>query len=346
MTTDELIHKADITYEKAYAYFMSNSLLVARDTFREAYRLYRKNGSGKYNLNDAAFYLSLCLIETDNRLQALQEAEDLLISYVRDDETIVDGIPRIFILGKAYSLMGKSKLMRMVCRETIEAAVGDENLARCLAGATYAATTEREAYRYAIEALPLLRATNNCTESMAIVLAALAQDTEGLPAKERMEYSEELLVLLNSIKQHPILPSLTEAYMIQSYICAEQALWESALMKAKLALNTTADMETSNVLVSSIYRHIAYLYNMMGDTCEATVAMFEALKAETEFIPDPPSNARALHGIGERLAQCGLFRFAAKAEILSLRCLIDDGDHSFSQLKSSIVALRKYDNSY
>ena len=344
MRYEESMHQADTAYQAAIKLFEKCDLKAAKEEFRKAFQTYRKCGNNSSEITDAAFYLAVCLVETANNQDQLWEAEDLLIRYARDEECVVGKIPRVCVLAKVYNMLGKTKLMRLVSKETIAKATNTEERAYALAGAVYAAIPgTTEAYQYANEALPFLQTVGTQSEALAIVLEGMARAVEHLAVQERLEYAYELAGLLKDIPPHPMLPTLYDAYMIISYIYTEQANWQEGLNSAIFAKNI-ATVTNDDLAVASTYNHIASLYDMMGAPGESAKAHFEALKYGVTFHGvDLLAYARKLKEVAEKLAQYGDFRQAVSAQLLSLRCLIDSDDCTYNQIRESIIMLQHYE---
>lgn len=286
----------------------------------------------------------MCIVKSANSHDELMEAEDLLIRYVSNNDTIA-GIPRMSLLGKVYKLLGRTKLMHHVCSERINMATSDEDRAYTLAGAVYASITGTDTYHYAKDALPLLRAMGNRSEAMAIVLEALSKSVQYLTPQERLAYAEELLALLKELPSHPMLPTQTETYLLLSHIYIEQAKWHEALQYAILAVDSaTADVnDGSNQEVASICRLMVRLYEMMNEPREAIVTRFKALKMEVLFCSDLLLYAEEFHKVADELAQIREYRLATSAQLLSLRCLIDSDEPTYNQIRESVILLQNYE---
>lgn len=339
MTRDKLIRQADSSYETGLALFSRCDLAAAREAFRTTYQIYRKNGNGGGKIFDTAFYLALCIVETAKNHEELHEAEDLILRFVRDGDTI-SGIPRIAVLGKIYTLLGRTKLMRLVCNESIAMATTDEERGLALAGAVYAANPGKDAFRFASEALPLLRVTSKHSEAQALVLEAMARAVNHLTLRERQSYANELLTLLKELHPHPMLLSISEAYMLLSYLKIEEAEWRDALEYAILALNYTG----SDPEGAAIYMHISRINEMMDELGEALKARYKALMMSISFYgSDMLAYAKELSDVATQLAERCEYRFAVSAQLLSLRCLADSDDPTYDQIRKSVIMLQEYE---
>lgn len=339
MTRDELIRQADSSFETGIALFDRCDLVAAKEAFKIAYQIYRKNGNGGGKIFDTAFYLALCIVEAEKNHEELHEAEDLILRFVRDKDTIY-GIPRIALLGRIYTLLGKTKLMHLVCNESIAMATTEEERGLALAGAVYAANPGKDAFRFASEALPLLRATGKHSEALAIVLEAMARAVNHLTLQERQLYANELLTLLKALHPHPMMLSISEAYMLLSYLKMEEAEWRDALEYAILALNYTGrDLEGA-----AIYMHISKINDMMDEPDEALKARYKALKMSVSFYgSDMLAYAKELSDVATQLAERCEYRFAVSAQLLSLRCLVDSDDPTYDQIRKSVIMLQEYE---
>ena len=113
MTDTEPLVYADESFRKGMDLFKECKPEDAKGLFRIAYQLYRKYDKQGERISDAAFFLAQSIVESPNNNDELLEAEDLLIRF-HDDETNSEEIPRIYVLGKVYTLLGRSKLMHLV----------------------------------------------------------------------------------------------------------------------------------------------------------------------------------------------------------------------------------------
>lgn len=343
-TKDEMMRKADDAVKAGLELLKTCKVTEAKAEFRIAYQLYRKHDKDGEKIREAAFGLTFCIVEGTNTHDELWEAEDLLIRFVRDEDCFAGKIPRVFVLAKTYQLLGRTKLMRLVTKDRIAKETNEEERAYALAGAVYAAIPgTAEAYQYAKEALPLLKAVCPQSEAMIIVLEGMARAVEYITARERLEYAYNLVGLLKDIlPPHPMFPTLYEAYMVISYIYTEQANWQEGLQSAIYAVNIAA-VNKDDSAVASTYNHIARLYDMMDAPRESARARFNALKHSVSLHGvDLLAHARELKEVADTLAQHCDFRLAVSTQLLSLRCLIDS-DATYDQIRESVIILEQYE---
>lgn len=343
-TTDEILRKADDALKTGSDLLKECKLQEAKAELRTAYQLYRKYDKQGDKIYEAAFWLAWCIVEGTNSHEELMEAEDLLIRFIRDDDCFAGKIPRAFVLAKTYKMLGRTKIMRLVSNEIIAKATNNEERAYALAGAVYAAIPgTAEAFQYANEAIPLLKAVAPQSEAMGIVLEGMARAVEDLTARERLEYAYNLVGLLKDMPLHPILPTLYEAYMIISYIYTEQANWQEGLQSATCAVNIAA-VNKDDLAVASTYNHISRLYDMMNEPRETAKARFNALKHSMSLHGgDLLAYATELKEVAKKLALHCDFRLAVSAQLLSLRCLIDSDDPTYDQIRESVIILEQYE---
>lgn len=343
MSATESLVYADDSFSTGIALFKDCKLKEAKSAFRTAYQLYRKHEKQGNRISNAAFYLAQSIVEQPASNEELLEAEDLLIRF-HDDKNHSDEIPRIYVLGKVYTLLGRSKLMHLVCAESIGEAVTDEERSLALAGATYAAIPgSTRSYHYAKEALPLLQASGNHGESMTHVLESLARANKYLSPSDRLSYAEQLLELLKQLPPSPRIPSLYEVYVLLSYIYMEQRLWHEAIYHAKLALNYAGVYGTKKE-VSSIYMHLAKIYELTDEPREAAKAHFSALKASAIFYDsDLLTYSKELSNVAMQLAQHNEYRLSTSSQLLSLRYLVDSDEFTYDQIRESVITLQRYE---
>lgn len=344
MTDTEPLAYADESFTKGMALYKECKPKEAKGAFRTAYQLYRKYDKHGKRISDAAFFLAQSIVEYPNNNDELLEAEDLLIRF-RDDETPSEEIPRIFILGKVYTLLGRSKLMHLVCAERICEAETDEERAFALAGAVYAAIPgTTRSYQYAKDALPLLHTMGSHSEAMTYVLESMARAAKYVSPLDRLSYAEQLLALLKQLPPHPRIPSLYEVYMLLSYIYMEQSLWCEAVSHTKLALNYAA-VNGNKHEVSSTYMHLAKIYKIMNKPAEAAKAHFCALKAGIVHCDSNLlSYSKELSDVARQLAQHNDYRLSVSAQLLSLRYLVDSDDFTYDQIRENIITLHNYEH--
>lgn len=341
---DEALRKANDTVKSGLELLKTCKVNDAKAAFRAAYQLYRKHDKDGEEIHEAAFLLALCIVEGTKNHDELVEAEDFLIRFARDEDCFAGNIPKTFVLSKTYKMLGRTKLMRLVSNEIIAKATNEEERAYALAGAVYAAIPgTAEAFQYANEALPLLKAVAPQSEAMGIVLEGMARAVEYLTARERLEYAYNLVGLLKDMPLHPILPTLYEAYMIISYIYTEQANWQEGLQSATCAVNIAA-VNKDDLAVASTYNHISRLYDMMNEPRETAKARFNALKHSMSLHGvDLLAYATELKEVAKKLALHCDFRLAVSAQLLSLRCLIDSDDPTYDQIRESVIILEQYE---
>lgn len=342
---NDSIENAHKAYEKGEEMLRQGNICAAKGLFRSAYQLLRRSPDSK--LFEAAFLLALCIVESQNDPESLREAEDLLIRYTRENSTYA-GIPRECVLAKCYTLMRKQKLARLISKEVIENC-NDNPLekGRALAGATYAFPVCKESYALASEALPILQNAQDQSVAMAIVLEALSRAATEISSDIRLKYAHELLVLVQKLGAHPLIPSVVETNLLCATIHIERAEWNKALQYTQKALQIALqDKNVASSEIAFIHRSIAQLYDILLEPRLEVIAIFQALKVEVSLISDPIICVDELNRISQELEKYGEFRMAVSAQTLALRCLADTEAVDCTEIREAIIRLQKLDGMY